>query len=70
VNGGRSDGATGIATRLGGFLLLVVVVFLIAFAVGAHVGPVGFFHGKSGGGGRMTMSTTFTDPAPGSGAAR
>jgi hypothetical protein len=39
-----------VAVRLGGFVLLVVVVFLVAFAVGSWLGPVSPLHGGSGGG--------------------
>jgi hypothetical protein len=40
-----------VAVRLGGFLLLVVVVFLAAFAIGSRLGPVSPAHGGGSGGG-------------------
>jgi hypothetical protein len=39
-----------VAVRLGGFLLLVAVVFLAAFAIGSRLGPVSPAHGGPGGG--------------------
>jgi hypothetical protein len=42
-----------VPVRLVGFLLLVGVVFLAAFAIGSWVGPVAHKHGGSGGGMHM-----------------
>jgi hypothetical protein len=58
-----------VAVRLAGFVLLIGVLFLVAYLVGAHIGPVSAVHGKGGGSG-MTMSTVFAPSAPGAGAAR
>lgn len=63
--GDRPDGASTIAVRLGGFLLLIAVIFLIAYLLGAHIGPVSPVHGRGGAGG-MTMSTVLSGTAPGS----
>jgi len=41
------------ALRLGAFLALVSVLFLIAYAAGAGVGPVTLVHGRSGPGMHM-----------------
>lgn len=43
--------------RLGAFLALVVVLFLIAYAAGAEVGPVTLVHGHSGPGPGMHMGS-------------
>ena len=56
-----------VAVRLGGFLLLVVVVFLAAFAVGSRLGPVSPAHGGSGGGsgsGGMHMGAVLNRGVP------
>jgi hypothetical protein len=58
-----------VAVRLGGFVVLVAVVFLLAFLVGSWVGPVSPVHGGGAGSG-MRMSTLFAGSAPGAGAAR
>lgn len=60
-----------VTKRLGGFVLLIAVIFLVAFFVGTRVGPVTPVHGKGGSPG-MRMSVLFprVGLAPGSGAAR
>ena len=71
-------GRAAVALRLGGFVLLIAVIFSVAYLVGVRIGPVsparGHGHGGSGGGGGggMTMSTIFarSAPAPEWGAAR
>lgn len=54
------------AARLGGFVLLLTVIFVIAYFVGVRIGPVSPVHGHGGGngGGGMTMSTIFVRSAP------
>ena len=43
-----------VPVRLAGFLLLITVVFLAAFAIGSWIGPVSHAeHGGSGGGMHM-----------------
>jgi hypothetical protein len=64
------NGRGAAAARLGGFVLLIAVIFLIAYLVGLRVGPVSPVHRHGGGGGGMTMSTLFSGTAPGSGVAR
>lgn len=56
-----------VAVRLGLFVLLIAVVFLVAYLVGAWVGPVGAVHGTGGGGG-MRMSEVFAQAVPKAGA--
>jgi hypothetical protein len=47
------------ATRIGAFLALIVVLFLAAYAAGAHFGRVTSIHGHSGGSGpTMHMGAT------------
>jgi hypothetical protein len=55
-----------VAKRLGGFVLLVAVIFLVAFFVGTRVGPVTPVHGKGGGPG-MRMSVLLPHALPGQG---
>jgi hypothetical protein len=40
-----------VPVRIVGFLLLIVVVFLAAWAIGSRVGPVARTHGGPGSGG-------------------
>lgn len=61
------NGRAAVAARLGGFVLLMGVIFLIAYFVGVRIGPVSPVHGHGGGGnggGGMTMSTIFVSSAP------
>lgn len=70
------NGRAAVAARLGGFVLLMGVIFLIAYFVGVRIGPVSPVHGhggagnggggNGGGGGGMTMSTIFVSSAPAS----
>jgi len=39
-----------VPVRLGGFLLLIVLVFLAAFAIGSWLGPISPSHGGTGSG--------------------
>jgi hypothetical protein len=76
------NGRAAVAARLSGFVLLIAVIFAIAYFVGVRIGPVSLVHGHGGGGGPsgsgggggggMTMSTIFARSAAalGSGAAR
>lgn len=57
-----------VAKRLGGFVLLIAVIFLIAFLVGSRVGPVTPVHGKGGGPGmRMSVLPPRADSGTGLG---
>lgn len=59
-----------VAARLAGFVVLIGVIFLVAFLVGSRIGPVSPVHGKGGGGG-MRMSVVFAPhDAASTGAAR
>jgi len=58
-----------VAVRLAGFVVLIAVIFLVAFLVGSRVGPVSPVHGKNGGGSGMPMSTVFAPRGAGAGAA-
>ena len=68
-------GRAAVALRLGGFVLLIAVIFSVAYLVGVRIGPVsparGHGHGGSGGGGGggMTMSTIFARSAAAAAAA-
>jgi hypothetical protein len=43
------------AAKLCGFLLLLAVILAVAFAVGAHLGPLSTNHGQTGHGQPMNM---------------
>ncbi len=45
------------ASRLGGFLVLLVIMFAAAYAIGASLGPVTLTHAPSGPGGTMHMGS-------------
>lgn len=65
------NGRATVVVRLGGFVLLIAVIFAIAYFVGVRIGPVSPVHGHGGGsgpggGGGMTMSTIFARSAAGS----
>lgn len=58
-----------VTVRLGGFILLIGVIFLVALLVGARIGPVTPVHGNGGGSG-MNMSVVYSGSARGAGVGR